>query len=194
MLWVMCFFGTRSCWGCGSAAGTVQITQGRAVAGRGERASAPMDRRDPSGCQLGEGQCAEDESVFGFLAGGVALVGVARPLGWVLLLEVYRVAARMWTRWIGLAFGMLALSLLALLSLMWRAVTPWDLLPAPADPKHPIGLSPYALSGGCANRESPAYHADAVVVDRVLTRYGAQQEERHLLHQRLRIPGVALLG
>ena len=106
-------------------------------------------------------------SAGGFLAGVVALVGVARPLGWVLLLEVYRVATLMWTRRIGMAFGMLALSLLVLLSLLWRAVTPWDLLPAPADPKHPIGLSPYALSGGCANRESPAYHADAVVVDRV---------------------------
>ena len=47
-------------------------------------------------------------SAGGCLAGFVALVGVARPLGWVLLLEVRRVAARRWTRRIGMAFGMLA--------------------------------------------------------------------------------------
>ena len=114
-------------------------------------------------------------SAGGCLAGFVALVGVARPLGWVLLLEVRRVAARRWTRRIGMAFGMLVVSLLVLLSLLWRAVTPWDLRPAPADPEHPISLSPFALTGGCANVNAPAYTEQAVSVDATLAKFGAKR-------------------
>ena len=114
-------------------------------------------------------------SAGGCLAGFVALVGVARPLGWVLLLEVRRVAARRWTRRIGMAFGMLAVSLLVLLSLLWRAVTPWDLRPAPAVPEHPVSLSPFALTGGCANVNAPAYTEQAVSVDATLAKFGAKR-------------------
>ena len=55
--------------------------------------------------------------------------------------------------WIGM-------SLLVLLSLLWRAVTPWDLRPSPADPKHPTSVSPSAWTGGCANGNAPAYEVE----------------------------------
>ena len=66
-------------------------------------------------------------------------------------------------------------SLLVLLSLLWRAVTPWDLRPAPADPEHPISLSPFALTGGCANVNAPAYTEQAVSVDATLAKFGAKR-------------------
>ena len=54
-------------------------------------------------------------------------------------------------------------------------MTPWDLRPAPADPEHPVSLSPFALTGGCANVNAPAYTEQAVSVDATLAKFGAKR-------------------